>query len=77
MTRHFMEIIKGFIKENELQDLSGDGWSRMRQIEREIASGKIKTADEAVTRFLQERDFRYTIGKNRNVIKELIKKIEK
>jgi len=77
MTRHFIDVIKNFIRTKGLQDLTSDGWSRMRQVERDVTSGKIKSADEAVQIFLRERDFGYTISKDRNAMQELKKIIER
>lgn len=77
MNRHFVDIIKQVIREKKLQDLSIDGWSRMRQAERDIESGKIKSADEAIQIFLQERDFQDTIGEDRRAMEELKKKLER
>jgi|GEM_PF-4880759 len=77
MNRHFVDIVKGFIKEKGLQDLSSEGWSRMRQVERDIESKKVQSVDEAISRFLAERDFSYTIGKNRDAMKELKKILER
>jgi hypothetical protein len=68
----FVHIIKSFIAENKLRDLSSEGWGRMRQVQREIDNKKI-SKDDALQRFLGERDFR--IDLDRHKVEDLKKKL--
>jgi len=56
MSSNFESVVKEVIKENELQDLSSEGWSRMKKVRRALEAKEI-TLDEAVEAFLEERDF--------------------
>ncbi|EKE16242.1 MAG: hypothetical protein ACD_11C00024G0010 [uncultured bacterium] len=75
MNRHFVDIIKQFIREKGLQDLSSDGWSRMRQAEKDINSGKINSSDAAIEEFLKERDFQIKV--DRHGKEDLKKKLDR
>ena len=70
MNRHFEEVAKKIISQYSLQDLSGDGWTRMEHIEKELNSGATSSED-AVERFLRERDFHIKYGNDRNFKKKM------
>lgn len=63
MAIHFIDIIKRILKEKNLEDLTSMGWSRMRQVERDLNSGKIDK-DAAIKEFLKERDFELKLDKH-------------
>jgi hypothetical protein len=63
MAIHFVDIVKRIIKEKNLEDLTSMGWSRMRQVERDLASGKIDK-DGAIKEFLKERDFELKLNRH-------------
>jgi hypothetical protein len=63
MAIHFVDIVKRIIKEKNLEDLTSMGWSRMRQVERDLASGKIDK-DGAIKEFLKERDFELKLDRH-------------
>lgn len=63
MAIHFIDIVKRIIKEKNLEDLTSMGWSRMRQVERDLASGKIDK-DGAIKEFLKERDFELNLDRH-------------
>jgi hypothetical protein len=58
------------MREKKLQDLSSAGWSRMRQVKRDLDDKKISTED-AISEFLKERDFRISIGRDRHAVDDL------
>jgi hypothetical protein len=70
MSRHFKEIAKKIISQYNLQNLSGDGWTRMEHIEKELNSGATSPED-AVERFLRERDFHIKYENDRNFKKKM------
>lgn len=73
MTRHFVEKIREFIAEKKLQNLSSDGWSRMREVERNLVSGSCNE-DEAIAEFLKERDFSYKLDRHdKEDLKKMLK----
>ena len=75
MAANFIGIIKEIIEEKKLQDLSSDGWSRMRQVQRDLDSKKI-SADDAVGKFLKERDFSYAVGGDRHAVEKIKKSLK-
>ncbi|HBP01304.1 MAG: hypothetical protein UY41_C0046G0008 [Candidatus Moranbacteria bacterium GW2011_GWE1_49_15] len=70
MSTHFVAGAKKLIVNEKLQDLSGDGWGRMRQLEREVNDGRI-TLEDAIEKFLNERDYRHNLKKYKT--KDLLK----
>lgn len=72
----FITVVKSYVREKQLQDLSSDGWARMRQVKRDLESKKI-TAEDAVNEFLKERDFRLTIGRDRHAVDDLKKRLSR
>lgn len=63
MPADFINVIKSFMRENGLRDLSSEGWKRMREVKRQLDAKEI-TKDDAIGSFLQERDFRMEIDRH-------------
>ena len=63
MPADFINVIKSYMRENKLPDLSSEGWKRMREVKRQLDDKSIEK-DDAIGSFLQERDFRLQIDRH-------------
>lgn len=71
----FLSVVKRFIEQKGFKEkLSSIGESNMRQVGRDLASGKI-TIDQAIDLFLKERDYRFEVSrKDREELEKMLKK---
>ncbi|EKD58899.1 MAG: hypothetical protein ACD_56C00034G0001 [uncultured bacterium] len=72
--KDFLSVVKKFIEQKGFKEkLSSIGESNMRQVGRDLASGKI-TLDQAIDLFLKERDYKYLVGrKEREELAKMLK----
>ncbi|EKE18468.1 MAG: hypothetical protein ACD_9C00326G0002 [uncultured bacterium] len=62
--KDFFSTVKKFIEQKGFKEkLSGMGESKMKQVGRDLASGKINI-DQAIDLFLEERDYKFLVGRH-------------